>query len=921
MSQAGIPVPAGFTVTADSCARYYDDNKTINDEIANDIKENISKIEILTGKTFGGASNPLLLSIRSNSRQSVPGLMDTILHLGMNDTTAEALSIRMSNPKTAYEYYLNFITVYSTMIKRFGKKQYAGILEDYKSASGKFRDEDLSLSDLKELILLYKESYKNGLGENFPSDPFVQLISAIGAGFHYWDSPRANYYRMVKEIPYSWGTAVTVQTMVYGNFLGERSGTGVAFTRNPSDGKKERLGEFLLNSRTGDVLSGNRTPDKLDLLSNLMPDVYEEFERDCFLIENKYRDIYEINFTIEDGNFFIIKTRKAKRTALAAFTAACDFADEGMCSEKDAIKVLDPANITALRPTNGYEELFDESDEEGTFESGDLYASDKTAVEYVGAVTETVETPDTSTVENVGGIYNYSLFDYELDDIMTEIYSGFNVYDEDIDDRSLTDELKRIVTERIPTLKLEDVPEEIAETSEETTGEDFGDNLPEIEAEDAAATEYSGYKDPSEMSPVGLFNDAFKSAREMAVAMNFEPDELPMIEQPDEQDDSYYIDEEKTDDFYKTKAFADELNAVEEELAEEDIEKRLDDSVSLSEDDEYDVEALEEIPEELPDDPFMPLPEPPLSGIHADDSPVDTESDEEAQQPSEPAFDAPVEQPTAEEHPKTAEPIGAHKRHILATSPLDRIFSVINSGEYTVPEKPVFHEKEPSAESIQLDDISEKFIVDEKSDADFAQDEDNDISKDIVNDDGSVSEEFSPEALINAPEAEERRSIFAMIPEELDNELFNPEDEINIPDTIPPEEEPEEESEDDGFLFDDDFDFDDDLPPPPSFEDEIEAVAEVAGAADGVDGAADVVDGTAVEVADEVMDVEDVEDEVAEIAEEIEEIADEVTEIADVVEDVAPPAKVPVSTDELFRMINKATAKPHKIKVTPIRRK
>jgi hypothetical protein len=582
MAQAGIPVPAGFTVTCESCTRYYDDNKIIADEIIDEIKENVSRTEILTGKTFGGADNPLLLSIRSNSRQSIPGLMDTILHLGMNDTVAEALSIRMSDPKTAYEYYLNFITTYSAMVKRFGKKQYASILEDYKSASGKLRDDELSLNDIKELISLYKDSYKNGLGESFPENPFEQLINAVASGFHYWDSPRANYYRMVKEIPYSWGTAVTVQTMVYGSFLGDRSGTGVAFTRNPSNGKKERLGEFLLDSRTGDVLNGNRTPKKLDSLAALMPDVYEEFERDCFLFENKYRDIFEISFTIEDGNFFIIKTRKAKRTGLAAFTAACDFADEGICSEKDAIKVLDPANITTLRPGNNFDPIPSEPEEE----------PDYVIPESATTSDETSETDNQTDEESVGGIYNFSLFDYELDDIMTEIYSGFNVYDDDTDDTPVTDELKRIVTARIPSVVADEFETVNKSDSEYEGYYEEEDELPEIDTDVDTGT----LENARNVSTNSIFNDAFKSALAMEAELHgFTANEL------------IYVENEEL-----------------EEIDPSDLE-RADDliydapSESVEEDEEDEFEGLPEEYSELPDDPFEPLPEPPVTTIHTED--------------------------------------------------------------------------------------------------------------------------------------------------------------------------------------------------------------------------------------------------------------------------------------------------------------
>jgi hypothetical protein len=581
MAQAGIPVPAGFTVTCDSCTRYYDDNKIIADDIIDEIKENVSRTEILTGKTFGGADNPLLLSIRSNSRQSIPGLMDTILHLGINDTVAEALSIRMSDPKTAYEYYLNFITSYSAMVKRYGKKQFPSILEDYKSASGKLHDDELSLNDIKELISLYKDSYKNGLGESFPENPFEQLINAVAAGFHYWDSPRANYYRMVKEIPYSWGTAVTVQTMVYGSFLGERSGTGVAFTRNPSNGKKERLGEFLLDSRTGDVLSGNRTPKKLDSLAAVMPDVYEEFERDCFLFENKYRDIFEISFTIEDGNFFIIKTRKAKRTGLAAFTAACDFADEGICSEKDAIKVLDPANITTLRPGSSFDPIPSEAENEPDY----VIPDSQTATE------ETGETDNQTYDESVGGIYNFSLFDYELDDIMTEIYSGFNVYDDDTDDTPVTDELKRIVTARIPSVVADEFE---TVTKDNTDYENYyeEDELPEIDTDVDTGT----LENARNVSTNSIFNDAFKSALAMEAELHgFTANEL------------IYIENEELE----------EIDPSDLERADDLIYDAKSDYTEETEEDEF--EGLPEEYSELPDDPFEPLPEPPVTTIHTED--------------------------------------------------------------------------------------------------------------------------------------------------------------------------------------------------------------------------------------------------------------------------------------------------------------
>jgi hypothetical protein len=469
------------------------------------------------------------------------------------------------------------------MVKRFGKKQYASILEDYKSASGKLRDDELSLNDIKELISLYKDSYKNGLGESFPENPFEQLINAVAAGFHYWDSPRANYYRMVKEIPYSWGTAVTVQTMVYGSFLGDRSGTGVAFTRNPSNGKKERLGEFLLDSRTGDVLSGNRTPKKLDSLAAVMPDVYEEFERDCFLFENKYRDIFEISFTIEDGNFFIIKTRKAKRTGLAAFTAACDFADEGICSEKDAIKVLDPANITTLRPGSSFDPIPAESEDE----------PDYVMPESQTAVSETGETDNQTDDESVGGIYNFSLFDYELDDIMTEIYSGFNVYDDDTDDTPVTDELKRIVTARIPSVVADEFE---TVTKSDTDYENYyeeEDELPEIDTD----VDTEKLENARNVNTNSIFNDAFKSALAMEAELHgFTANELVYLEN-EELEEIDPSDLERADDL-----IYDAPSEYTEETEEED-----------------EFEGLPEEYSELPDDPFEPLPEPPVTTIHTED--------------------------------------------------------------------------------------------------------------------------------------------------------------------------------------------------------------------------------------------------------------------------------------------------------------
>jgi pyruvate,orthophosphate dikinase len=448
-AQCGIPVPPGFTVTTEACLRYFEDGKVITPEVLGLIKEQIKTVEILSGKTFGGAKNPLLLSVRSYSRQSVPGLMETIVNLGMNDEIAEALSKRTSSPKSAYLSYIQFIKVYSNMVKRFGKKQYASVLDDYKAETGISDDEEFSAKNLKELINRYKAAYKAALSEEFPDDPYVQLTNAIATAFHYWDSPRANYYRMVKEIPYSWGAAATVQAMVFGNLSGGKSGSGVAFTRNPSTGKRERLGEFLIDARPGDVLDGTRKPTKLDEMKELLPECYDEFVRDCALLEAHYKDMQEISFTIEDGTFFIIKTRKAKRTAAAAFTTACDFVDEGICAEREAILILDPKNIIALRPNKMY-------DEAENFDGVTLSEPKLDELAAMAGFSEPISEPLVTDVqdineeaENVGGIYNYSQFDYELDDVLSEIYNGYGTSQDDLsDDTAVTLELKKLIEER-----------------------------------------------------------------------------------------------------------------------------------------------------------------------------------------------------------------------------------------------------------------------------------------------------------------------------------------------------------------------------------------------------------------------------------------------------------------------------------------
>jgi hypothetical protein len=478
-AQCGIPVPPGFTVTAEACLRFYEDGKVIAPEILTLIKEQIKTVEILSGKTFGGVDNPLLLSVRSYSRQSVPGLMDTIVNLGMNDEIADSLSKKSSSPKPAYESYIQFIKIYSNMVMRFGKKQYASIFDDYKAETGITDDAELGAENLKEIIRRLKAAFLAATGEAFPSDPYIQLKNAVWAAFHYWDSPRANYYRMVKEIPYSWGAAATVQAMVFGNLKGGKSGSGVAFTRNPSTGKKERLGEFLIDARPGDVLDGLRKPHKLDELRELLPACYEEFVRDCTLLEAHYKDMQEISFTIEDGNFYIIKTRKAKRTAVAALTTACDFVDEGICGEKEAILILDPKNIIALRPNK----MYDEAENYDGITDAETALSDISEIAAMAGFTEPAETADIAgevtasdlgTIDEAagtGGFYNYSQFDYELEDVLSEIYNGYGTSaDELSDDTAVTLELKKIIEERSGIIRLDNSDSQQNEEQTERRG-------------------------------------------------------------------------------------------------------------------------------------------------------------------------------------------------------------------------------------------------------------------------------------------------------------------------------------------------------------------------------------------------------------------------------------------------------------------
>ncbi len=347
MTKLGMPVPQGFTVSTEACTQYYEDGKKINDDIQAEIMENIIKMEEITGKKFGDIENPLLVSVRSGARASMPGMMDTILNLGLNEQVVEALAAKSGNPRWAWDCYRRFIQMYSDVVMEVGKKYFEQLIDIMKEKKGVTQDVDLTADDLKELANQFKAEYKSKIGEDFPTDPKEQLMGAIKAVFRSWDNPRANVYRRDNDIPYSWGTAVNVQMMAFGN-MGETSGTGVAFTRNPATGEKKLFGEFLMNAQGEDVVAGVRTPQKIDQLKEVMPEVYDEFVAICNKLENHYRDMQDMEFTIEDRKLYMLQTRNGKRTAAAALKIACDLVDEGMISEKEAVLMIDPRNLDSL---------------------------------------------------------------------------------------------------------------------------------------------------------------------------------------------------------------------------------------------------------------------------------------------------------------------------------------------------------------------------------------------------------------------------------------------------------------------------------------------------------------------------------------------------------------------------------------------
>ncbi len=347
MTKIGLPVPQGFTISTEACTKYYEDGKQINESIQAEIMENITKMEAITGKKFGDKENPLLVSVRSGARASMPGMMDTILNLGLNEEVVEAIAEKSGNARWAYDCYRRFIQMYSDVVMEVGKKYFEELIDKMKKEKGVTQDVELSAEDLKELAEQFKGEYKAKLGTDFPSDPKEQLFGAIKAVFRSWDNPRANIYRMDHDIPYSWGTAVNVQMMAFGN-MGDDCGTGVAFTRNPATGEKGLMGEFLMNAQGEDVVAGVRTPMPISQMAEVLPDVYAQFLNICNTLENHYKDMQDMEFTIEKGKLYMLQTRNGKRTAAAAIRIACDLIDEGMITEEQALLQIDAKTLDML---------------------------------------------------------------------------------------------------------------------------------------------------------------------------------------------------------------------------------------------------------------------------------------------------------------------------------------------------------------------------------------------------------------------------------------------------------------------------------------------------------------------------------------------------------------------------------------------
>ena len=347
MTNIGLPVPQGFTITTEACTQYYEDGRQINEEIMAEIMEYIEKMEKITGKKFGDLENPLLVSVRSGARASMPGMMDTILNLGLNEDVVDVIAKMSNNPRWAWDCYRRFIQMYSDVVMEVGKKYFEQLIDAMKEKKGVTQDVELNAEDLKELAMQFKAEYKSKIGEDFPSDPKEQLIGAIKAVFRSWDNPRANVYRRDNDIPYSWGTAVNVQSMAFGN-MGDDCGTGVAFTRNPATGEKKLMGEFLTNAQGEDVVAGVRTPMPIAEMAEKFPEAYDEFVKVCGILEDHYRDMQDMEFTVEHGKLYMLQCRNGKRTAPAALKIACDLVDEGMISEQQAVAMIDPRNLDTL---------------------------------------------------------------------------------------------------------------------------------------------------------------------------------------------------------------------------------------------------------------------------------------------------------------------------------------------------------------------------------------------------------------------------------------------------------------------------------------------------------------------------------------------------------------------------------------------
>ena len=347
MTNIGLPVPQGFTITTEACTQYYEDGRQINDEIMAEIMEYIEKMEQITGKKFGDHENPLLVSVRSGARASMPGMMDTILNLGLNEDVVDVIAKKSNNPRWAWDCYRRFIQMYSDVVMEVGKKYFEQLIDAMKEKKGVTQDVELDAADLKELAMQFKAEYKAKIGSDFPSDPKEQLIGAIKAVFRSWDNPRANVYRRDNDIPYSWGTAVNVQSMAFGN-MGDDCGTGVAFTRDPATGEKKLMGEFLTNAQGEDVVAGVRTPMPIAEMAEKFPAAYDEFVKVCNILEDHYRDMQDMEFTVEHGKLYMLQCRNGKRTAPAALKIACDLVDEGMISEQQAVAMIDPRNLDTL---------------------------------------------------------------------------------------------------------------------------------------------------------------------------------------------------------------------------------------------------------------------------------------------------------------------------------------------------------------------------------------------------------------------------------------------------------------------------------------------------------------------------------------------------------------------------------------------